>query len=399
MLAQDLIRDSFAQIAERREWSWLIKRFTLYPTTFPSAGSVSLSPNSLIVTGSGTAFTPNLVGVQFRSSGALSLFPTYTVAAYISPTSLLLSSPWIGPTQTAVGYTLFQCYFPVPADFNYWYSLTNLAANYRLWTNTTQAEIDQCDPQRSQYGISYAASFFDYTTNYLGVIAPALQVHGAGPSPISSTSYGYTYPANSVFVVEITTGGTPGGGLAFAWKQDAGSSATITVLDNEAIDLSNGVQVYFPQAVYSQGDVWIIQCTAGTSAGPSVPRYELWPRPNASVITSPTPYVYSGAYVSRPLVLSDDSPTLPPFIRGDVILEKALKACAQFPGTESSPNPYYSVSMAQMHEASAERMIMELEIKDDDVATRDLKYENFPYSQVPWMDGSWQAVHAIYPFP
>lgn len=389
-LAQDYIKDSFNQLAERREWSWLMKSSAFFPPVYSTPGTIAVAPNQVTVTGTGTSFDASLVGKQFRVGSAVtSSYPTYTISQVPSTTTLILSQPWIGPTLTGQTYSLFQCYFPVPDDFQYFYSIVNTTAAYRLWHNGTQAQLDIDDPQRIQVGISYKAAFYDYTNNYVGTVEPVLQVRGSGAVPVATTTVGYQFPADSVYTVEITTGGASGVAV-FKWKQDSGTYTTGVTTSTTPLDLSNGVQVYFPTGTYVLGDTFIIQAVSQTTSG--VPRYELWPRPiNAQ-------YCYPFLYAAKLPDLTDESPQLPDFIarRGDVLLEMALAKAALFPGSETMRNPYYSLQAAATHAAKAEALIYELEKKDDDTAMKDLTFFTLAYMFGPFMDGAWNQNHAIY---
>jgi hypothetical protein len=389
-LAGDLVRDAFQQLAERRQWSWLQKHACWFPPTYNQTDSVTVTSNLFIVTSTGSQFVPAMVGNQIRVGGNQSTFPTYTIAAWLSSNTILLDSPWIGPTRAGQQYMVFQCYFPVPADFQSFYSLVNPSVNMRLWTNITQSQLDTADAQRVVAGPSFGAAFYDYTASYSGVIAAVQPVNATGASPVSTTSLGYSYPINSIYSVLITAGGSPGDTvLAFEWKQDSGTfSLPIVVTDNNAIDLSNGVQLYFPSGVYVTGDTFVIQCQSIVQ--PALPRYELWPRPIN------TPYAYPYLYMAKLPALTDAQPALPPFVaqRGDVLLEMALGAAAQFPGTATTRNPYYDLNLAKMHMIMAERLINELEVKDDNTATKDLNYLNMDYAPTPWLDGSYLQSHA-----
>lgn len=390
-LCQDLIRDGFNQLVERRQWSWLMGTNSFYSPVYTMTGTVSVTSGSAVVTGSGSNFSSDMTGKQIRV-GAIggSSYPTYTIIQYVSATSVVLDRPWVGSSLNAQAYTVFQCYFTVPADFNYFYSVVNSTANYRLNHNATQAELDSYDPQRSQSGIAFALAFYDYTQNGQGAVAPALQVHGSGPAPVSSTALGYSYPTDSIYSVEITTGGVVGV-AAFKWQQGTGTtSATAVTTDSSAIDLSNGVQVYFPAGTYVLGDVFVVACQAGTTSG--LPRYEMWPRPVGA------PYVYPYQYAKKLPDLSDLQPQLPDFIarRGDVLIEMALTNLALWPGTQSQPNAYRDNATSNTHRMTAERLIYELEKKDDDIAIKDLVYQGLPFMG-PWRDGSWLQSHALYP--
>ena len=388
-LSQQLIQDSFNQLAERRQWSWLMKPGAFFPANLYQTGTVDVTPGLFTVSGTGTAWTVAMVGIQIRIGGIGSSYPTYTITQVLSPTSLVMDQPWTGPTLTGQQYQIFQCYFNVPSDFNYFYSLINPTNNYRLWTNCTEADFDRCDAQRANSGPSFGAAFYGYTATYLGTIDPVLQVRGSGAVPVSTTGSGYSFPANGTFTVEITTSGASGA-ATFQWKFGSGAYTTAVTTDVNPIDLAYGVQVYFPVGTYVIGDTFIINVTAGVLSG--VPRYELWPRPIA------TPYVYPFLYVARHDDLSDTNPVLPEFIarRGDVVLEMALACCARFPGTDHDhPNIYYDLSLADRHQTAADKMVNELETQDDNVGMKNLTWANsMEYAPSPWLDGSYLQSHA-----
>ena len=113
------------------------------------------------------------------------------------------------------------------------------------------------------------------------------------------------------------------------------------------------------------------------------------------------PYVYPYLYIAKWPALTDDQPVLPGLLarRGDVLLEMALTNCARFPGTDTTPNPYYDLNLARQHEIKAETLIYELEKKDDDLASKNMSYMNLPFYPAPWLDGSWLQSHAIFPTP
>lgn len=391
-LSQDLIRDAFNQLVARRQWSWLTKPNTFYAPTYVTTGTISTTNGSAVVTGSGTAWTAGYTGIQMRiGSVGGSAYPTYSIIQVPSTTSIVLDRPWVGPSLTGSQYTIFQCYFPVPSDFQEFYSVINPTANYRLNHLATQAEFDSYDPQRAQSGIAYALAFYDFTQNSQGSITPAVQVNGTGTAPVSTTTVGYSYPQASLYSIKITTGGDSGT-AEFSWAQDSGTtSATGILTDSAPVDLSNGVQAYFPTGTYVVGDIFVIACYPDTTRG--VARYEMWPRP------VDTPYTYPYLYIVKLPDLTDESPTLPPPIasRGDVLVEMALTNLALWPGTSNQPNPYRDVSVSNVHRITAEKLIYELEKKDDEIAIKDLVYQGLPFMG-PWQDGSWLQRHAIYPY-
>lgn len=414
IFAQDIIRDCFNQLGERREWSWTMGHGAFYPPTYIITDTVSIFAGNYLVTSTGYLFNPGMIGKQIRigGPGGIGNYPTYTIVAYVSQNQILIDQAWVGPSVVGAQYNIFQCYFPVPADFQYWISLVNSTDNYQLWTNLTQAELDRADPQRTQTGISYAAAFYDNTPNFSGQVGPTVQIAGSGASPVSASSIGYTFPANSVYTIQIILGG-PSGTATFRWRQDPVTNTAlwdeggwggggfggvtgwspVIPTSTDVYQLSNGVAIYFPEAIYFADDYFIIQCTSNVTS--SVARYEIWPRPiNAS-------YVYPYQYRKIPPALTDDQPQLPTSIanRGDVILEMGLERAASWPGTNTLRNAYYDLRLADRHYQKSERLIYELEKKDDDIAIKDLSYVNMPFYPAPWLDGSWLQSHAIYPNP
>jgi hypothetical protein len=329
-----------------------------------------------------------MVGTQIRLGGLL--YPYYTIQNYLSPTSILVDLPWAGPDVTAVPYQILQCYYPVPADFNYFYVVVSVKDGYRLWTNVTESDLGLLDPQRTNQGQTYATAFRDYTTNYGGTIGPVIPVAATGASPISTTTYGYNYIANATYIIQVT--GTGVSGVAtFQWMR-SGQTAFVNggVTSDQATDLQDGVQVYWPDAVtFNSGDLFVINCQSQVTSG--VPRYELWPAPSFS------DYLYPYIYVSKENDITASQPQLPPFVanRGEVLLEMALAACARYPGPDTDhPNPYFDLRLAQMHDTRAEGFLNEMERNDEEVGVSNITYESYPMCPAPFFDGSWQQTHA-----
>jgi hypothetical protein len=329
-----------------------------------------------------------MVGQQIRLGGLL--YPYYTVAAFVSPTALLIDQPWAGPDVTLAPYQILQCFYPVPSDFGYWYVLTSIKDAYRLWTDATQDDLSLWDPQRTNQGQTYACVFRDYQQNFSGIVGPCIGAIVTGATPVSTTSFGFSYPANTSYIVQIVSSGQAGT-ATYQWMRAGQASFQPTVTSSDqATDLMDGVQIYFPDGVtYNAGDLFIINCTAQTTSG--VPRYELWPAPTTSS------YLYPYIYIAKESDLTPQQPQLPPFVanRGEVLLEMALASCARFPGQDTAhPNIYFDLKLAAMHEMRAQQMIWDLQRNDEEVGVSLLTYKNMPYASGPWFDGSWQQSHA-----
>lgn len=288
LLAQDWVSNAFRQVAERRPWSWLIKRGQyLFPAVYKT-GTVSVTFNSTTVTGSGTAFTSAMVGRQFRIGFQV---PIYTIAAVPDATTLTLDQVWGGDDASGVGFEIYVAYQTVPADFNYHLSVWDPKFNWQLRRNVTQEEINDYDAQRANQ-------------------------------------------ASSSYVV-----------VSYAYDQ---------------------------------------------TTTPPRPRFEMWPHQKSQ-------YCYPYLYVARATDLADSGANLPFYLRGDVLLEMALAEAARWPGSSrDKPSPFYSLSLAIMHERRSERMIVEMERQDDEVYEQDVKYAlSLPFSPLPWMDASFLQSHAL----
>lgn len=384
-LAQDLTRNAFRRLAERRRWSWLIKYGQFLAPASYSTGTVSVTNASDAVTGSGTTWTAAMVGRQFRVGTDA---PIYTVASFISATSITLDAVYGGDTDATASYEIYQCFFTVPDDFSQFVTLWDPQYNWQLALDIDQRELNMRDAQRSSAGSGYCVSFRDYSRSAIGQVAQPIQVIGSGDEPISAGTY--TGPADAVFTVEITTGGASGTAV-FRWKKDEGSyTSTVTTDANGfAQTLQDGVQVAFPTGnTYVDDDIWVVRATAGSA--PGTPRYEIWPHEKAQ---KPYPFLYE----QNPDDLSDSGAVLPHGVRGDVLMEMAIAEVARWPGTASQPNPYFNLALARMHDDRAEPLINELELSDDSVWVQDLEYQ---YPAIGWgyasfMDAAWLQSHAI----
>lgn len=401
LLSEQLINDAWKQLQGRREWSWRRSNNIFQPPPLVTAGTVSTNlsnGNPNLITGVGTTFTQSMVGQQIRINGLN--FPYYDIVEVLSPTALLIGSPgWTAPDLTNSPYTILQIYYPVPADFGYFYVVVSIKDAYRLWDTVSAADLDLLDPQRAQTGQTYGCAFHDYNAIYSGTVGPTIQIIGTGQTPISgAVSAGYTGPVNYTYTITIAIGGSPGT-VTFNWIRSGQSLATTGVATNNTntpIPLSDGlgVTLTFIPGNYNAGDTFIINATAATVTGSM--RYELWPSPSLNTPTVPA-YQYPYIYIKREYDLTPQSPALPPLIanRGDLILEMGLAACARFPGPDADhPNPYFNLGLAMAHEARVENLMRDAERNDEEVGVTLVTYKEYPFYPAPWLDGSWQQTHA-----
>lgn len=390
ILSQQFVQDSWHTLQAMEEWSWRRRGSTFAPPNLYLFGAASTNvangaPN--LITGLNTTWTPDMIGRQIRIGGLL--YPFYTIVGWLSATQLLIDQPWAGPDVTNQPYNILQCFFPVPQDFGYFYVAVSIKDGYRLWTNVTQAELAIMDPQRTNQGQTYAAAFKDFTSQYGGIVGPIIPVSNAGNrGPISTTSTGYTYIANATYIIQVVAGGISGT-ATFKWMRAGGGSFSPTqATSDQAQDLSDGVQIYWPDGLtFVTDDLFVINCVSLITQ--SVPRYELWPAPTFNG------YLYPYIYIAKEYDLTQQQPQLPPFVanRGELLLEMALEKCAMYPGTTEQPNQYFNLKLAQYHSMRVENMLIDFKNNDQNVDISNIFYQDWPFAG-PWGDGGWEQRHA-----
>lgn len=383
-LAQDMVRNAFRRLAERRRWSWLVKQSQIIAPAVYNTGTCTVTLNSNIVTGSGTAWTAAHIGRQFRRG---LLTPIYTIASVQSGTQLTLDQVWGGATASAVTYEIYQAFFEMPSDFHQFITVYDPEFNWRLHLDVDQREINAFDAQRANSGNAYLVSFRDYSTSQVGVVSQPIQVDGTGNDPSSGGTY--AGPASAIFTVEITTGGAPGTAV-YRWKKDSGSytSSVTTDANADPQELQDGVMITFPTGVsYTLGDIWVIRATA--LSNPGNPRYELYPHQEAA-------HVYGMMYETLPVDLTDTNAVIPRAIPGDLLTTLAMAEVARYPGTDTQKNPYFNIGIAKMYDAQAEDRLNLAELRDDDVWTQNLEYTILSWPMAPiWMDSRFMQSHSF----
>lgn len=388
-LAEDWVRNAFRRCYRRRRWAWLVKQGQfLFPAIY-NTGTVTVTRNSNIVTGSGTAWDATMVGLQFRTG---TTYPIYTIQSVDSATQLTLQSDvWGGATASAQGYSIYRAYVTVPSDFQAFISVWDPNFNWQLVLDYTQNELNAADAQRSNTGNAYLFAWRGYSQDAIGAVAQPVQVTGTGSDPGSAGTY--TGPNNALFTVQITTAGASGTAV-FKWKKDDGTFTTGVTTDSGGAvqDLQDGVQVYFPTGVtYTLNDVWVIQVTAGANPGNAV--FEVWPHIQSQYVL---PYLYECV----PPDISDSTATIPKGITGDILLEGALEDAAMWPGPSADrANAYYRLELSDRHRKQFEHMLDECEVRDENQFLNNTGYQmatGLPFAPIPALgDASWLQKHDI----
>jgi hypothetical protein len=147
-VVQNLVNNIVRRVYDRRggRWYGLMTKGQIISPGYYSVGTVSVTSGSTTVLGVGTAFTPSLIGRQFRL-GFTS--PIYTIIDVPNSTTLTLELPFGNANQSGTGYYIAQFYYSFP-NVRYFYSVKNIQLMFRMLTNVPQSLIENWDPSRLQ---------------------------------------------------------------------------------------------------------------------------------------------------------------------------------------------------------------------------------------------------------
>jgi len=197
-LAQKWINYAWRDLVNAREWSFLIAEGGFDAPLLIDAGTVTVTQNSPSVVADVTAAAalnavvaavPILTARQFRVGQGGSI---YNITAWNNGTrTLTLDRPFLEPSDTTAGYSVYQCYFPPPPqalqasglyDFARYLTVVDPINGFPLSTETQMAWLDWRDPQRNVTDLAYG--IFDYKVDSLGN-----QLYEFWPHPVSGQTY------------------------------------------------------------------------------------------------------------------------------------------------------------------------------------------------------------------
>lgn len=156
VLAQRLINRSLSLIYSHRPWTFLIAEANIVSPASITAGTMNVTRGSATVTPDATALaalggltSPLITRRQIKFSDGDAI---YNIAAFDGST-ITLDGLFLGTTNAASNYTIFQCYYSPPStDFLRWISVTDLINGNELGMLKTKEEMDRIDPQRTSTG-------------------------------------------------------------------------------------------------------------------------------------------------------------------------------------------------------------------------------------------------------
>lgn len=379
LLVQTWVRDTWREIAESRTWSWLRKKSLISIPAEYTTGTVTLTPGSTLVTFSGSTLSLSMVGLQFRAGHGGAIYDITDIDT-VGGTAQIFP-PWSGTTViTGHGFKIFTAYI-VPPDLEFfaWIAVTDPKNRRRLRLHVNNESIDFHDSARLIHALGPAClSGLDWSRSYAGRIYPAIQILGTGP--IATATGSYTGQTDSVFFVQITTGGVLD--IAqFLWRKDNGTIYTNMTVSSSGNTLPEGIQLTWPAGTFVLGDAFYFRLSSRPQYG--YPRYELYPHPHCAMVLPCT-------YATR--VQDIDSPgfVLPYTMRGDVIKLGALAKMARYPGTDTRPNPFAQIARATSFEEKFQDAVAELNTADDYIMETNVSgpEDQWDHALLPWMNMS-----------
>lgn len=173
------VNNAVRKIYDRRLWYGLMVKGQIVSPGFTSGGTLALTLGSANVVGSGTAFTPSMVGQALRVGYNN---PVYNIIAVTDATHLTLELPWGSPSFSAVGYFITQYYYSIP-NIKFIFDCINLQLQRRMWTNLNQATLNARDPSRQQIMYSWGLASMppDPSGNFQFELYPASMIQQAFP--------------------------------------------------------------------------------------------------------------------------------------------------------------------------------------------------------------------------
>lgn len=182
-LAQEFVNTAYFRALGFSQWSQLRQnREFFYPDPY-STGTVSISQDSTIVTGAGTAFTAAMAGRQLIVNGQA---PFLDISSVDSATQLTLTRAWVDDSVAASTYSINTVYVPMPTDFLSLGIVRDLALNWKLRTNISQEQLDTWDSKRTTSGTGWV---FASTPP----LADGTVRYELWPRPGASKVFAYTY--------------------------------------------------------------------------------------------------------------------------------------------------------------------------------------------------------------
>lgn len=153
LMVQRWVQNAYRRIIDRRNWYGLLVLGQCVVPNVYTRGNVALTIGSQSVQGTGTSWTADMVGRQFRS-GFMTPFSTITEVD-VTNQVLTLNLPWGGPTNSSSGYSIFQNIVSLGSNIKRVFQMVNQRQGYALLLNVPQDILNIYDTWRTYTGWTY----------------------------------------------------------------------------------------------------------------------------------------------------------------------------------------------------------------------------------------------------
>jgi hypothetical protein len=157
-MAARAIQNTYRRLVDERNWYGLLVKGQVVSPAAVTGGTITVTNGSTSIVGSGTAFTANMIGRQFRVGFSN---PIYTIVTpppgnpIMSPTNLSIDLPWGGQTASGVSYMVFQNIFSFGSNIKRLLAVVNQRQGYRLKLNIPQEVLNLYDTWRTSTGWTF----------------------------------------------------------------------------------------------------------------------------------------------------------------------------------------------------------------------------------------------------
>lgn len=175
-----LLNDSLRTCLDRKTWYGLFIKGQLVAPQATTQGQVVATLGSNSVTGTGTAWTTELIGQQFRIGYNN---PIYSITDVDAVNQVLtLELPWGSPTITS-GYFIIQNYFNFGPNIKYVKTAVNMQLGFKFYLHATQDTLNTLDPWRQNQNFPFIVAGMPAAPDgsYLSELYPASWIQQAFP--------------------------------------------------------------------------------------------------------------------------------------------------------------------------------------------------------------------------
>lgn len=185
-LADFWCKSAYSYVCDKRGWSWLRAQGE-FLLNAQKTGTANVTRGSATVSGGTIAYATSDINRQFRAGNN---GPVYTIIDAVAGVSYTLDQVWGPATATATSATVLDAYLTVPADFQRFIAVLDVANNWQLHLWVTEDELNSWDAQRSTTGTPYSVASRKLAT--AGSLAGRIQ-YELWPYQTSQANYPYFY--------------------------------------------------------------------------------------------------------------------------------------------------------------------------------------------------------------